>query len=234
MAMTPTTGAGIFGPSAAELRQQYVKNLQAQLSSAQSPYERMGIALGNIVGNALGARDPELQRASTIQSIYQSVAQMHPDQTTPEFYRELSSVLSAAGLQEQAAMSAQRANEAQRTRQADLRAERQVALQEERLNLDKRNLDVTLEREKRQGLLTDAQIRQINAQIANMGSNYEYQVIKGPAGETTAIVAINKKNPSDVKQISLGDSAAPTPAPVTASEWDYIPGQGMVKREKGK
>jgi hypothetical protein len=67
-----------------------------------------------------------------------------------------------------------------------------------------------------------------------MGSNYEYQVIKGPAGETTAIVAINKKNPSDVKQISLGDSAAPTTAPTVASEWDYIPGQGMVKREKGK
>ena len=230
MAMTPTTGVGIFGPTRSDLRQQYLKNLQGQFASAQSPYEKMGLALGNIVGTAFGIRDPQLEQASKIESIYQSVAQMHPDdQTTPEFYRELASVFSAAGMQEQALMSAQKANETARIKAADLRAERGVQIQEARLNLDKERLNADLAKEKRQGLLTDAQIRQINAQINNMGSNYEYQVIKGPAGETTAILAINKKNPSDVRQIPLGDSAVPTPAPVTASDWNYVPGQGLVK-----
>ena len=124
MATIPTTGVGIFGPTRNELRQQYLKNLQGQFASAQSPYEKMGLAIGNIVGTAFGIRDPQLEQASKIESIYQSVAQMYPeDQTSPEFYRELSSVLSAAGLQEQAIISAEQARKVE-----DQRIDRQIKL----------------------------------------------------------------------------------------------------------
>lgn len=185
---------------------------QAMYAAAQSPYERMGLAVGNILGQAFGVKDPELERASLTQSIYNDTLNLNPDINSSNFYTALAKNLSAAGLGAEANYSLQEAKKFKREETADQRAERQVALQEERLNLDKRNLDVTLEREKRQGLLTDAQIRQINAQIANMGSNYEYQVIKNVSGEPTAIVAINKKNPSDVKQIPLINSAPPPAA----------------------
>jgi hypothetical protein len=231
MAMTPTTGVGIFGPTAGDLRQEYLKNLQGQFSTAQSPYERMGLALGNIIGTAFGVKDPRLEQASAVQGIYSAVAQMHPnDQTTPEFYRELANTFAAAGMNEQAMMSAQKANEAARIASAESRAERGVAIQEERLKIDKERLQADIAKEARQGRLTEAQIRQIDAQIANLGSAYEYQVIKGPAGETTSILAINKKNPSDVRTINTTPDAAATPsAPVNAGEWNYVPGQGLVK-----
>ena len=111
MATTSTTGVGMFGPTTADLRQEYLKNLQGQFSAAQSPYERMGLAIGNIVGTALGVKDPRLETASTVKSIYSAVAMNHPDQTTPEFYRELANTFAAAGLNEQALMSSEKAKE---------------------------------------------------------------------------------------------------------------------------
>jgi hypothetical protein len=131
MVTTPRTGVGMFGPTAMDLRQQYLKNLQGQFSSAQSPYERMGLALGNILGTAFGVKDPALEQASTVQSIYSAVAMNHPDQTTPEFYRELSNTFAAAGLNEQALMSAQKA--------------REVGFEERKMGLDERRVVATEE-----------------------------------------------------------------------------------------
>jgi hypothetical protein len=141
MATTPTTGVGMFGPTVTDLRQQYLKNLQGQFSSAQSPYERMGLALGNILGTAFGVKDPALEQASTVQSIYSAVAMNHPDQTTPEFYRELANTFAAAGLNEQALMSSEKAREVGRLAAADVRAERGLAIQEEQLLLQQVDKD---------------------------------------------------------------------------------------------
>jgi len=131
----------MFGPTATDLRQQYLKNLQGQFSSAQSPYERMGLALGNILGTAFGVKDPALEQASTVQSIYSAVAMNHPDQTTPEFYRELANTFAAAGLNEQALMSSEKAREVGRLAAADVRAERGLAIQEEQLLLQQVDKD---------------------------------------------------------------------------------------------
>jgi len=141
MAITPRTGVGMFGPTVTDLRQQYLKNLQGQFSAAQSPYERMGLALGNILGTAFGVKDPALEQASTVQSIYSAVAMNHPDQTTPEFYRELANTFAAAGLNEQALMSSEKAREVGRLAAADLRAERGLAIQEEQLLLQQVDKD---------------------------------------------------------------------------------------------
>ena len=201
---------GIF--SANELRQAAMRDMNAQFSAARSPYEKMGLAVGNLIGGALGVRDPRLEQASQIQAIYNQVSSMGLDPSSPQFFKTLATQFSAAGLGDQAMMSAQRAQEVESKIASESRAERGVALQEERLALDKQKVEADIAREARQGRLTEAQIREINARINNMGSNYEYQVVKGPMGEITSIVAINKKNPSDVKQIPLGDSAPPPAA----------------------
>lgn len=75
-----------------------LKRQQSMFASAQSPYERMGLAIGNILGGALGVKDAAMERASTTQSIYNSVLQSNPDTTSSSFYTELANTLAAAGL----------------------------------------------------------------------------------------------------------------------------------------
>jgi hypothetical protein len=220
-----------------QVMQERLAQQQAMYASAQSPYERMGMALGNILGGALGVKDPAMERASTTQSIYNAVLQNNPDTNSAEFYNELARTLAAAGLGAEANYALQEARKYQvQERELGLRergvaaTERQVEQAEERIGIEREKLKADLAREARQGLLTQAQIRQIDAQIANLGSAYEYQVLKGPAGETTGILAINKKDPNDVKQIQLGETTAPVaPATGGGATWNYVPGQGMVK-----
>ena len=220
-----------------QIAMERVKQQQAMFAAAQSPYERMGLAIGNILGGALGIKDPAMERASTIQSVYNAVLQNNPDTTSASFYTELANTLSAAGLSQEANFALQEARKYQvQDRELGLRergvaaTEKQVEQAQERIGIERDKLKADLAREERQGLLTKAQIRQIDAQIANLGSAYEYQVLKGPAGETTGILAINKKNPNDVKQIPLGETTAPAaPTAAGGATWNYVPGQGMVK-----
>lgn len=182
MATTPTTGVGIFGPTRSDLRQQYLKNLQGQFASAQSPYEKMGLALGNIVGTAFGIRDPQLEQASKIESIYQSVAQMHPDdQTTPEFYRELASVFSAAGMQEQALMSAEQSRKVE-----DQRIDRQYKLAQMSETIAKKQRD-TVDYYKKNPEQAEFRLTQLAEIIKNDPSNtaavQEYEKITRSASE---------------------------------------------------
>jgi hypothetical protein len=203
---------------------------QQMYSAAQSPYERMGMALGNILGQAFGVKDPALERASLTQQIYNDTLSMNQDINSSDFYNTLAKNLSAAGLAPEAAYSIQEGRKYNLEERRMAATEAQVAQGEKRLQFDKERLQADVAREARQGRLTEAQIRQIDAQIANLGSAYEYQVIKGPAGETVSILAINKKNPSDVRTINTTPDAASMPsAPVSAGEWNYVPGQGLVK-----
>lgn len=214
-----------------------LKRQQSMFASAQSPYERMGLAIGNILGGALGVKDAAMERASATQSIYNAVVQSNPNINSSSFYTELANTLAAAGLGAEANYAMQEASKyIKEERDFGLRergvaaTERQVEQAQERIGIERDKLKADLAREERQGLLTKAQIRQIDAQIANLGSAYEYQVLKGPAGETTGILAINKKNPNDVKQIPLGETTAPAaPAAAGGATWNYVPGQGMVK-----
>jgi len=92
-----------------QIMQERVKQQQSMYASAQSPYERMGMAIGNILGGALGVRDPEMERASLTQSIYNDTLSNVSDITSPDFYTTLSKNLASAGLLPEAAYSAQEA-----------------------------------------------------------------------------------------------------------------------------
>jgi hypothetical protein len=92
-----------------QVMQERLKQQQSMYASAQSPYERMGMAIGNILGGALGVRDPEMERASLTQTIYNDTLSNVSDITSPDFYTTLSKNLASAGLLAEAAYSAQEA-----------------------------------------------------------------------------------------------------------------------------
>ena len=96
-----------------QIKQERAQATQAMFASGQSPYERMGMAIGNILGTALGVRDPALERASSAQNIYNEVLQTNPDVTSAGFYQELSRKLAAAGLTQEAAYSMKEARNIQ-------------------------------------------------------------------------------------------------------------------------
>jgi hypothetical protein len=109
-----------------QIKQERAQATQSMFASAQSPYERMGMAIGNILGTALGVRDPALERASSAQNIYNEVLQTNPDVTSAGFYQELSRKLAAAGLSAEA-------DYAMREGQKYSMQEREIALREKDL-----------------------------------------------------------------------------------------------------
>lgn len=231
-----------MGASAQQILQSDPEYLQRQLLAQEqqrvNPTGSAAGALGALLGRGLSnvsqgkgffqAPDFGLQRVSGVQGIMRSV-QFDPNNPA-EYYNQVGRALQEAGYADLAPMAFTEARKLQvQERELGIR-ERGVEQAEERIGIERDKLKADLAKEERQGLLTKAQIRQIDAQIANLGSAYEYQVLKGPAGETTGILAINKKNPNDVKQIPLGETTAPAaPAAAGGATWNYVPGQGMVK-----
>jgi hypothetical protein len=124
-----------------QVRAERLKQQQAMYASAQSPYERMGMAIGNILGGALGVKDPAMERASAVQSIYNSVLQANPDTTSPEFYSTLAQQLAGAGLAQEANYAVQEGYKYRRDAAAERRAERGLAIQEEQLLLQQVDKD---------------------------------------------------------------------------------------------
>lgn len=131
-----------------QVRAERLKQQQAMYASAKSPYESMGMALGNILSTAFGVKDPELERASNFQSIYNSVLAENPDITSSTFYNTLAQQLAKAGLGAEAQYAMQesykyRKDETaeQRAERSEERAERGVAIQEEQLLLQQVDKD---------------------------------------------------------------------------------------------
>ena len=131
-----------------QVRAERLKQQQAMYASAKSPYESMGMALGNILSTAFGVKDPELERASNFQSIYNSVFAENPDITSSSFYNTLAQQLAKAGLGAEAQYAMQesykyRKDETaeQRAKAADERESRRVAIQEEQLLLEQVDKD---------------------------------------------------------------------------------------------
>jgi hypothetical protein len=194
-----------------------------------NPLYQAGLSFSDLAGQGakslFGNQDPMLMKATQIQQ-----AMAGKNLNSPQGMSEFANELARMGYTNEAMQVAQQARTAGLEERRFELSEAQVAQGERRLEMDDKRLQADLAREARQGRLTDAQIRQIDAQIANLGNSYDYQVIKGQAGETTAILAINKKNPSDVRTINTTPDAAATPsASVNPTEWSYVPGQGLVK-----
>ncbi len=83
----------ILGFDPVEYQQQQQKLLQGQFASAQSPYERMGLALGNVFGRAIGGEDATLKRASEVRSIYDDVMTTFDPEAPQKSYVLLGEVL---------------------------------------------------------------------------------------------------------------------------------------------
>jgi len=130
-----------------QVMQERLKQQQSMYASAQSPYERMGMAIGNILGGALGVQDPEMERASLTQQIYNDTLSMLPDTTSPEFYTTLARNLSSAGLAAEAAYSMQEA--------------RKYGLEERKMGLDERRVVATEEDIK---LRREAELRKVSSE----------------------------------------------------------------------
>ena len=131
-----------------QVRAERLKQQQAMYASAKSPYESMGMALGNILSTAFGVKDPELERASNFQSIYNSVLAENPDITSSSFYNTLAQQLAAAGLGAEAQYAMQESYKyrkderaEQRAIAADERESRRVTIQEEQLLLEQTDKD---------------------------------------------------------------------------------------------
>jgi hypothetical protein len=124
-----------------QVMQERLKQQQAMYASAQSPYERMGLAIGNILGGVLGVKDPEMARASLTQQIYNDTLSTVPDLTSPEFYNTLSKNLASAGLVAESLYSAQEARKYTKEAAAEKRAERTLSIQEEQLLLQQVDKD---------------------------------------------------------------------------------------------
>lgn len=223
-----------------------VKQQQAMFAAAQSPYERMGLAIGNILGGALGIKDPAMERASTIQSVYNAVLQNNPDTTSASFYTELANTLSAAGLSQEANFALQEARKYQmQERDFGLR-EREVGARERQvsgetvttkgirvfrrgggpLQVEEGGKDVAYDPEKH-GRFETASDR-----ISNKG--VQIRDIPGPGGiGVIGREVFDSNTGATIRREYFGQQpgaapAATTPA-ATGATWNYVPGKGMVK-----
>lgn len=77
---------GLFGGDPVELATQQQKMWSNMYASAQSPYEKMGIALGQLGGAVLGGETPVETKAKTITSVLES-AQSNFTPGTAEYFK---------------------------------------------------------------------------------------------------------------------------------------------------
>jgi hypothetical protein len=179
------------------------QNLGKYAGLAQS-----GMETAQQFGSALGVQDPRLQRNSQVIAARDAVRAKgieDPEEQLKEMVRELSN----RGLYQEADRVMQRLQEAQKAKRTESREEERMGIERQRVGLEERRINLQLEQEKRAGKLTEAQIREINARIANVDKeNYTFQVVKDAVGNITEIIAINKKNPADVKRIPVGAQEA--------------------------
>ncbi len=125
-----------FDPYAYALRRQQLFN--APVAQAQNPYERMGAALGNIVGGSIfGLEDQNLKRAADINRIYSDVM-AGTDPTQPDFADRLGILtrqLSNAGYGDAAMYASNQARAIKKEAAAEARAEEELGIRKEDLEL---------------------------------------------------------------------------------------------------
>jgi hypothetical protein len=125
-----------FDPYVYAQRRQQLFN--APVAQAQNPYERMGAALGNIVGGTVfGLEDPNLKRASDINRIYSDVM-AGTDPTKPDFADRLGALtsrLSEAGYGDAAMYAANQARTVKREEAADVRENTKLSIMLQELGI---------------------------------------------------------------------------------------------------
>jgi hypothetical protein len=223
----------LFGPSVADIQE--LRRQQAEREIAASggefgvfaPLYRAGSRFGRQaaegINTLMGAQDPMLKKAADIQSVlskYQN-EDLTSSSVLGNIARELAAIgysNEAVGVAQQAAARRQQELETGfRQRQLDISerqagvSERQVGVAEETLAFNKDKFTkIELPTLLRQNKITDAQVREIEARIANMAADkFNFTPIRDALGNVSGVLAINKSNPNDVKTINLGGT---TPA----------------------
>lgn len=227
----------LFGTSPEEIilarqrearQEQLLRNQQiAQQGAGFGPFRELyqaGLRFGDVASQAAMQRmfptsaDPMLKKATDIQSILTQYKDQ--DLTNSSVLSNIAKELAAQGYSNEAVSVAQQAAARKkeeldvglRQQQLDI-SRRGVAVQEGQLGVTKDRLKIDLDNLVRQNKLTDAQITEINARIANLASDkFNFTPLKDALGNVTGVLAINKSNPSDIKTISVG-GATPAAAP---------------------
>lgn len=81
-----------YDPREQQLQQQ--KMWAGMYGAAQSPYERMGIALGQLGGTLFGGESPEQSRAGVLNKVLQDVGSQYSP-NTPEYFKAIADALPA-------------------------------------------------------------------------------------------------------------------------------------------
>lgn len=225
----------LFGPSAADIQEQRRRLAEQEIAASGgefgvfAPLYRAGSRFGRQaaegISTLMGAQDPMLKKAADIQSVlskYQN-EDLTSSAVLGNIARELAAIgysNEAVGVAQQAAARKQQETEnAFRQRQLDISErglglqERGVAATEGRLEFDKQKFtDIELPNLARQNKITDAQVREIEARIANLAADkFNFTPIRDALGNVSGVLAINKSNPNDVKTINLGGTTPATP-----------------------
>lgn len=225
----------LFGPSVADIQE--LRKQQAEREIAASggefgvfaPLYRAGSRFGRQaaegINTLMGAQDPMLKKAADIQSVlskYQN-EDLTSSSVLGNIARELAAIgysNEAVGVAQQAAARRQQELETGfRQRQLDISerqagvSERQVGVAEETLAFNKDKFTkIELPTLLRQNKITDAQVREIEARIANLAADkFNFTPIRDALGNVSGVLAINKSNPNDVKTINLGGTTPATP-----------------------
>lgn len=192
-----------------QMAQQEMQRLNPTGSAAGAIGALFGRGLGNIASGRsfMDTGDAGLRRVSDVQRILSSVP--FDPQNPAAYYEQVGRALQENGYGDLAPKALQEAAKLGMEAKKIGLQERQVATQEEQVNVSKEKLKYDVENLARQNKLTDAQIREIDARIANLGSDkYEFQQQKDSFGNLIGIIAINKKNPNDVKNIPVASQEA--------------------------
>jgi len=232
---------GIFqSPTQVEQAQQQRLFEQARQSAMMTPEQqgafiaaRSGQMTGRLLSDVAGYEDPALKRARDLQGIANEVkaSMSAEDQKDPaKVYAAMAKRASEMGYTQEAMMLADEATRRSLEERKMSISERAVKVQEEQVQVSKDKLKAELEDTARKNKFTDAQIREIDARIGNLNADkYSFQTVKDALGNITEIIAINKTNPSDVKNIKVAGGTAPSaldPAAAARAE--------LEKRNKGK
>lgn len=230
----------LFGTSPEEIilarqrearQEQLLRNQQiAQQGAGFGPFRELyqaGLRFGDVASQAAMQRmfptsaDPMLKKATDIQSILTQYKDQ--DLTNSSVLSNIAKELAALGYSNEAVSVAQQAAARRkeeldvgfRQEQLDI-SRRGVEVQEGQLGVSKDRLKMDMENLVRQNKLTDAQITEINARIANLAADkYNFTPLRDALGNVSGVLAINKSNPNDIKTISVGGTTPAAPGAAT-------------------
>lgn len=215
---------------ARQLAQQEIQRYQNFQNPQLGLASTSGAVIGRGLANLFGGRgffevsDPALRRVADTQRVFNEAMTNFDPANPAASYEAMARRFSELGFGQQAMMAAQEAAKYRQQERAEARAERGLGLQERgvaategRLEFDKQKFtEIELPTLLRQNKITDAQIKEIDARIANLAADkYNFTPLKDALGNVTGVLAINKSNPNDIKTINLGGTTPATTGAAT-------------------